>query len=165
MQNQQQPQQPQHPQQPQGESSFSKGMKITFGVVFALFLLFVVAPCAMCGGCGVFSAALQEAEADRSSSTEPSGPDLEFAEIDTRVTEQNRVWWKYAWKVSVKNLTDRPQSIDLKIKWIDADGFEVDSTREYNLRVPASQEETFDGAEMIQLPSAKQIDGIEVEEI
>ena len=35
------------------ESSFSKGVGVTFGVVFALFLLFVVMPCAMCGGCAM----------------------------------------------------------------------------------------------------------------
>lgn len=156
------------PQQQQGGSAFSQGMKVTFGVIFALFLLFVVAPCAMCGGCGVFGAAMQEAETQGGSSAtadDPGGPTLEFTEIDTRVTEKNDVWWKYAWKVKIENHTDRPKSVDAKIKWVDVDGFEIDSAREYNLRVSAESEEVFDGSEMIQLPSAEQIDGIEVEEL
>lgn len=150
------------------DQSFSKGMKVTFGVIFALFLVFVVAPCAMCGGCGMFSAAMQgaeEASRNQSGASTPQDPTLEFTEIDTRVTEKNQVWWKYAWKVKVKNHSDRPESIDIKIKWTDADGFEVDSERKYNLRVPAGKETLFDGSSMITVPSAEQVEGIEVEEI
>lgn len=58
--------------QQQQEGSFSKGLKVTLGVVFALFLLFVVAPCAMCGGMTTCAGVMSGAGAAGSSATSDS---------------------------------------------------------------------------------------------
>jgi hypothetical protein len=60
--------------------------------------------------------------------------------IDSKVTEQNSVWWKYAWKATLKNNSESAISTDVTVKFLDKDGFVIDEDREYNVVVPAGSE-------------------------
>lgn len=62
--------------------------------------------------------------------------------VDTKITEQNSVWWKFAWKATIKNNTDNSISTGVLVKFLDKDGFVVDEDREYGVVVPANSEKT-----------------------
>ncbi len=83
--------------------------------------------------------------------------DIDIVEIDSRTTENNDVWARYAWKLTLRNTTDRPISVQATIKFLDADGFLVDEDTEYGLAVPPMQEETFTGSKLISHPGADHV--------
>lgn len=88
---------------------------------------------------------------------------IEIIDISTRVTESNSVWSRFAWNLTLKNNTDRPRTVSAVIKWVDKDGFVVDSDRQYSLSVPANAEHTFNDYKLIDASVAADVDGIEVE--
>lgn len=88
---------------------------------------------------------------------------VEIIDISTKVTEQNSVWWKYAWNLTLKNNTDRDKSVRAEIKWVDVDGFVVDSHTEYSLTVPAGEEKMFNDFALVSTPGASDVDGIRAE--
>jgi hypothetical protein len=69
------------------DSSFGKGMKTTFGIVFALFLIGVAIPCATCGGCatcaGIADYSERSKKAEQASSSESGASQIESAETTT----------------------------------------------------------------------------------
>ncbi len=94
----------------------------------------------------------------------PSGQaSVEILDISTRVTESNSVWSKYAWNLTLKNNTDREQSVTAEIKWTDAEGYVVDTDTEYDLVVPANSEKTFNDFDLIDADVAGDIENIEAE--
>jgi hypothetical protein len=69
--------------------------------------------------------------------------------VDTRVTESNSVWAKYAWKLTMRNDSDQPQGFRGTIEFQDGDGFIVDSVSANDMLVPAKSEEVFTGFVLI----------------
>jgi hypothetical protein len=57
----------------QQESSFSKGMKLTFGIVFAVFLVGMTLTCAMCGSCATCAGVMSNADQASKSSNSNGG--------------------------------------------------------------------------------------------
>lgn len=98
-----------------------------------------------------------------SGSTSTSAPAIEIVDISTRVTESNSVWSKFAWNLTLKNNTDRDRTVNAVIKWVDKDGFVVDSDNEYNLRVPANSEKTFNDYQLIDASSVPDVEGVKAE--
>ncbi len=70
-------------------------------------------------------------------------PEIKILSIDTRVTESNDTWSRYAWRLTLKNSTDRPRSVNAKIEFQDSGGFIVAADDAYSLVVPPLGEETF----------------------
>ena len=70
-------------------------------------------------------------------------PSIEIANIETRVTESNDVWWKYAWRLTIRNSGSAPASLMAIIEFQDKDGFIIDRDTEYNLYIPANESKTF----------------------
>jgi hypothetical protein len=79
----------------------------------------------------------------------PKADETEIVSIDTRVTESNSTWSKYAWKLTLRNKSARPARFEATIEWYDSDGFIVDTDRARDLVVPAQGEETFTGYALI----------------
>ena len=80
-----------------------------------------------------------------------------IVEVDSRVTESNNTWWRYAWKLAIRNDHDTPQLFDAVIEFQDADGFVIDSANEYGLGVPATSERTFTGSALVSVPGALRV--------
>jgi hypothetical protein len=74
---------------------------------------------------------------------------FEILGIDTKITEANNSWSKFAWILRVKNLSNTALSIQATIEFLDGDGFVVDDDFRPNLLLPPNQEETFTGYELI----------------
>jgi hypothetical protein len=74
---------------------------------------------------------------------EPTAPKFQIVNVDSRVTESNDVWSKYAWQVTVKNLTDQQLRLDITVEFLDAQGFVVDDDSENNLALDPYEEATF----------------------
>jgi len=85
---------------------------------------------------------------------------FEIVSIDQRVTETNSVWWRHAWKLTLRNLGNVPIQVNALIEFQDSDGFIVDSARAYNLIVPAGAEKTFTGDKLITASVAQNVDQI-----
>ena len=82
---------------------------------------------------------------------------LQIVDVSTRITEQASVWWRFAWRLTVKNNIDSAINFDATIKWLDADGFEIDQDFEFGLVLGAEEERTFTGSALISLPSARNV--------
>lgn len=78
-------------------------------------------------------------------------------QIDSRVTESNDVWWRYAWKLTIRNDAGTDGSFDATIEFQDSDGFVIDSARESHLAVPAQSERTFTGYTLVSVPGATRV--------
>jgi hypothetical protein len=83
----------------------------------------------------------------------PSRPKVtdrfDIVSIDSRVTESNSVWSKFAWKLILKNKTSESIACRATVEFSDKDDFVVDDDDAYNLVVAANQEHTFTGYDLI----------------
>lgn len=86
---------------------------------------------------------------------------LKIENVDSRVTESNDVWARYAWKLSISNAGDEAATFDVLIKWEDKDGFVIDDTREYGLSLAPHETRSFTGDDLINYPAASRVDKIE----
>ena len=90
--------------------------------------------------------------------TPMSAPRIEIVDIQTRVTEKGGdVWWRFAYRLTLRNNTSTPRQVDATVEWQDADGFIIDSAREFDLVLQAHEERTFTGDELISLPGARNV--------
>ena len=88
---------------------------------------------------------------------------IDIIDISTKVMEQNSVWWKYAWNLKLKNNTPQDRTTMITIKWIDSEGFVLDSHTEYSLAVPANQEKTFNDFVLVDASIAGNVDSVKAE--
>jgi hypothetical protein len=70
------------------------------------------------------------------------------------VTEQNRVFERFGWKLTVKNGTPRPQVYDVEVQFLDSRGLVVYTDRAYRQKIAAQDERTVYGEALIPVPSA-----------
>ena len=87
----------------------------------------------------------------------PEEKPWKIIQIDSRVTESNDVWWRYAWKLTIRNDAETDGSFDATIEFQDSDGFVIDSARESHLAVPARSERTFTGYSLVSVPGATRV--------
>jgi len=80
-----------------------------------------------------------------------------------KVTEQNDAYWRFAWRLPLKNNSDSPARFAAIIKFLDAEGFEVADDRAYGLSVGPREEREFTGATLIRLPAAATVTRARVE--
>ena len=96
-------------------------------------------------------------EADTSTeTTRPTQKEWRIVEIDSRVTESNNSWWRYAWQLKLANDSQKPMVFDATIEFQDADGFVIDQDTERGL-IPATSEKTFTGYKLITVPGAAKV--------
>lgn len=83
----------------------------------------------------------------------------EIIDITTKITEQNSVYWQFAWRLTVKNNLVRTIKLSGKIEFQDAEGFIVDTDGLYSIIVPANSSKTFTGVAMVSTSIAPKIAG------
>lgn len=86
---------------------------------------------------------------------------FEIISIDTRLVESNDTWSKIAWKLTIKNLTDKKVVFHARIEFLDKDGFLVDDTFESNLIISAQSEQSFTGTTLIDAPLIERVYSIQ----
>jgi hypothetical protein len=86
----------------------------------------------------------------------PSGL-FEIVDIDSRVTESNETWSKFAWKLTVKNKSSQTLAFDATIEFLDSDGFVIDDDSEFGLVVGAGETKTFTGYDLVTSASATKV--------
>lgn len=87
----------------------------------------------------------------------PSASAYEIVSIESKVTESNSVWWRYAWKLTLKNKADRAMAVSGEIEFQDKDGFVIDSARTGQLGVSAGATEAFTGFALVRVPGAQNV--------
>lgn len=80
-----------------------------------------------------------------------------IVEIDSRVTETNDTWWRYAWKLTLRNDAAADMAFDATIEFQDSDGFVIDSDNAYRLGVAAGSERTFTGYSLVSMPGGSRV--------
>jgi len=86
---------------------------------------------------------------------------LKIETIDTRATETNDVWARFAWKLTVTNSGGEPIQFSVRIEWQDRDGFIIDEDEAYHLSLDAHQTHTFTGDKLISYPAAARVSKIQ----
>lgn len=87
--------------------------------------------------------------------------DIEIVNVETKVTESNSTWSKYSWLLTLKNNTSKDKSINVELRWLDADGFVLETTDAYGLVVKANSEEKFSDYNLINASLVQDIESIE----
>jgi hypothetical protein len=85
---------------------------------------------------------------------------LKIEDVDTKVTENNDVWAKFAWRLTVSNQGDEDEAFAATLEWQDKDGFVVDSQEQYHLAVTSHGKQTFTGYTLISHPAADKVQRI-----
>ena len=83
--------------------------------------------------------------------------DWEIVEVNSKVTESNDQWWKYAWRLTIRNKGVAAHAFSGTIKFQDKDGFIVDEDRTGTLIVQPNAEDTFTGYALIRMPGANSV--------
>lgn len=89
--------------------------------------------------------------------TMPEEKQWRIVGISSRVTESNSTWWRYAWRLTLANDSQKPMTFNATIEFQDADGFVIDQDSENGL-IPASSEKTFTGYKLVSVPGAAKIE-------
>jgi hypothetical protein len=94
------------------------------------------------------------------SSTQTAAPDpadlFEIVAIDSKVTESNDTWWKFAWRLTLRNKSDRPAVYRAVIGFYDSEGFEVDSATE-TVALKGGADDTFTGTKLVTTSAARNV--------
>jgi hypothetical protein len=81
----------------------------------------------------------------------------EIISIDTRVTEANNVWSRFAWKLVMKNTANYPLRFDATIEFQDKDGFIIDTNTAHGLFISPRAQDAFTGYALIKADGAPQV--------
>jgi len=87
----------------------------------------------------------------------PESSDFKIISIRTRVTESNELWWKYAWKLTLRSRCNRSLALEVEIKFLDQDGFIVDTDLAYDLFLRPHEERDFTGAALLRAAVAPKV--------
>lgn len=87
--------------------------------------------------------------ADQLSPPAPTSPVFEIVKVDTRVTESNRSWSRFAWLLTIKSLTTSPLRLFAHIEFRDAQGFTIAEDHGNDLILKTGAIDTFSGNRLI----------------
>ena len=73
----------------------------------------------------------------------------EIVEVGSRVTERNDTWWKYAWRVVIRNSGQAPIAVRATVELLDAGGFIVDEGTSESTPIPAGETVAITGFELV----------------
>lgn len=88
---------------------------------------------------------------------EMSKPVIDILDISTKVTEKNNVWWRFAWKLTLKNNQDKNASVDATIKFFDKENFIIDTDDEYGIYIGSWSVKTITGNTLVRVPGASNV--------
>lgn len=81
-------------------------------------------------------------------------------DVDFGITESNRVFIRYGWKVTIKNGIPRPQTFDLVVQFLNKEDLVIDSVRLYRQGIAAQDEKTITGDVLISMPGALNVTSV-----
>lgn len=76
-------------------------------------------------------------------------PIFDLVSIDSKPTEANNSWTKHAWKLCLRNRTSNPLALEATVEFLDAEGFVVHDEMVYDMLLPANEEKTFRGYQLV----------------
>jgi hypothetical protein len=83
--------------------------------------------------------------------------DWEIVSVDTRVTESNDTWWKFAWKLTLRNKGVTPHAFEATIEFQDRDGFIIDTSRSDTIFVQPNADATGTGYALVKTAGASNV--------
>lgn len=83
--------------------------------------------------------------------------DWEIVSVDSKVTESNDTWWKYAWKLTIRNKGTTPHAFRATIEFQDRDGFIIDTSDSDAFVVQPNADDTATGYALISTPGASNV--------
>ena len=116
---------------------------VVCAVVVAVMLVGILSP-AFKGACEEYWRVSEENDGLRESSTEDQG--FEIVNIATRVTEKNDIWWRFAWRLTVKNRESHPISFQVTMEFQDTQGFIIDKDYVFRLHLGPNEKKVFTGS-------------------
>jgi len=87
----------------------------------------------------------------------PAEKDWEIVSVDAKVTESNDTWWKYAWKLTLRNKGAAAHAFRATIEFQDKDGFIIDTDDSDTIVVQPSTDDTATGYALIRMPGATKV--------
>jgi hypothetical protein len=105
-----------------------------------------------------YASASGQASGPTAASTGSSGSSLvEIRSIQTRITEQNTTFVRWAWRLELTNRAGRPIVCSAEIEFQDSDGFPVSSDYEGSLALNADETRTSTGSHLVRSDSARKV--------
>ncbi|HXG57031.1 MAG TPA: hypothetical protein VNJ03_16755 [Vicinamibacterales bacterium] len=81
----------------------------------------------------------------------------EIVAVDSKITETNDTWWKYAWKLTLRNKGVAPHAFRATIEFQDKDGFIIDTSDSDTIVVQPNTDDTGTGYALIRMPGARNV--------
>jgi len=88
-----------------------------------------------------------------------SGP-IKVVRVANRVTEANGAWWRWAFTVFIADPDGLTPTVNVKVKFLDKDGFIIETKDMYNLKLDGAATNSFSDYELVSLPGAQQVTSI-----
>jgi hypothetical protein len=82
--------------------------------------------------------------------------------VESRVMETNDVWWKYAWKITLKNTGRQPTAISAVVVFQDVDGFPIEETSQQGASLAAGEETVLSGFELVTAAVAPRVGKVDL---
>lgn len=76
-------------------------------------------------------------------------------------TERNDTWWRYSWQFTFANHSDRQIVFNIEVRFLDNQGFVVDSTTERGLSIPPRTNKSFRGETLITAGPARTVASVD----
>jgi hypothetical protein len=88
---------------------------------------------------------------------------VQITSVETRIIEQNDTWWKYSWKVTIRNDGDQDGEVSVTLTFLDADGFKLDEGGASDLVVAAHSEQAFSDTTLVDTEFAPNVEAVTAE--
>ena len=97
-------------------------------------------------------------DASESGATIVESNPISISNASAKVIETNRTYWKWSWKVTLKNNTSKfVKSAGVAVQFVDSAGYEIDHDSQLDVDVPPNQEVTATGTSEVALPNGRNI--------
>lgn len=92
-----------------------------------------------------------------------SGQPAEIVSVRAEALETGQAEWKYGYTLKLRNTSASDKPVQLKISFVDGQGYVVDDVLTGELVIPANSEKSFAGADMIRADIAATIKSVKAE--
>lgn len=84
-------------------------------------------------------------------------PAFEVLNVTAKPTEQNEVWWRYGYRLTVRNNFLNTDGQRFEIQFLDAEGYVIDTTTTDRTAIKLGATEIITGAKLVMLPGAARV--------
>jgi hypothetical protein len=94
----------------------------------------------------------------------PSGiPPVDVVSVSAQATNTAAALWHYGYTLKLRNNTSKATNVNLRIKFLDADGYVVDDALMNNVFVPANTEQDYEDYKLIDSTLAARVKSVKAE--